>query len=143
MSESSLVNSFLDSNAWLYAFLESQDQRKSTIARQLINDNVFIISTQVINEVCVNLIRKANFDEDGIRRLISSFYLEHYVVTINQESLLKANELRTNYRFSFWDSIIAASALNAGATILYSEDMAEGLVVEKRLTIRNPFGTSA
>lgn len=127
MSETSLVNCFLDSNAWLYAFIESQDRRKSTIAKQLIDENVFIISTQVINEVCKNLIKKANFDEAGIRRLIGSFYLEHYVVEVNKEGLLKASDLRSSYRFSFWDSVIVASALNAGATLLYSEDMADRL----------------
>lgn len=58
MSERSLVNCFLDTNIWLYAFVESQDETKSAVARQLINDNVFIVSTQVINEVCVNLIKK-------------------------------------------------------------------------------------
>ena len=143
MTETSLVNCFLDSNAWLYAFIESQDQQKSVIARRLVHDNVFIISAQVINEVCINLIKKANFDEAGIRRLVVSFYLEHYVVEITKEILLKASELRSRYRFSFWDSIIVSSALNAEATILYSEDMGDGLVVDDRLTIRNPFGPSA
>src|SRR2546429_8570764 len=127
MSETSLVNCFLDSNVWLYAFIEGQDQRKSAIAKQLIDDSVFIISTQVINEVCVNLIKKANFDEAGIQRLIGSFYQEHYVVEVNKESLLKASDLRSSYRFSFWDSLIVANALIAEATLLYSEDMADGL----------------
>ncbi|MGZ8844420.1 MAG: PIN domain-containing protein [Pyrinomonadaceae bacterium] len=143
MSESSLVNCFLDTNIWLYAFVESQDETKSAVAKQLINDNVFIVSTQVINEVCVNLIKKASFDEDGIRRLIRSFCFEHYVVSVNEESLLKASQLRSAYSFSFWDSIIAASALTAGATLLYSEDMANGLIIESRLTILNPFSVSA
>ncbi|SRR6266498_1893202 len=143
MAETSLVNYFLDSNTWLYAFIESQDQMKSDRAKRLIHDNVFIISAQVINEVCINLIRKAHFDEVGIQQLIVSFYLEHYVVDITREVLLRASEIRSRYRFSFWDSIIVSSALNANAAILYSEDMGDGLVVDGRLTIRNPFGPSA
>jgi len=139
MAKTNPASCFLDSNAWLYAFVEAQDQRKSDIAKRLIQDNVAIISAQVINEVCVNLIKKANFDEASIRRLIASFYLEHYVVESSKEVLLKASELRSGHRFSFWDSIIVSSALTAGATILYSEDMDDGLIVDDRLTILNPF----
>ena len=35
--------------------------------------------------------------------------------------------------------MIVAAALLAGADILYSEDMHDGLLVEDRLRIRNPF----
>ena len=35
--------------------------------------------------------------------------------------------------------MIVASALLAGADTLYSEDMNDGLLVEDRLRIRNPF----
>jgi predicted nucleic acid-binding protein len=35
--------------------------------------------------------------------------------------------------------LIVASAFSAGAGMLYSEDMQDGLVVEQRLMIVNPF----
>jgi predicted nucleic acid-binding protein len=47
--------------------------------------------------------------------------------------------LREQYAFSFWDSLIVSSALHAEAAVLYSEDMQDGLVVEKRVRIINPF----
>jgi len=53
--------------------------------------------------------------------------------------LLKASALREQYAFSFWDSTIVSSALQAGASVLYSEDMQAGLVVENRVRIINPF----
>ena len=40
--------------------------------------------------------------------------------------------------FSFWDSLILASAETAGAEVLYSEDMQHGQQVAG-LTILNPF----
>ena len=43
------------------------------------------------------------------------------------------------YAFSFWDSTIVASAILAGASVLYAEDMQAGLVVESRVRIINPF----
>ena len=44
--------------------------------------------------------------------------------------------------YQFYDALIIASALESGCTTLFSEDLQDGQVVEGRLTIRNPFGTS-
>jgi predicted nucleic acid-binding protein len=56
--------------------------------------------------------------------------------------LLRASILRERFAFSFWDSTIVASALHAEASVLYSEDMQDGLVVENRVRIINPFKKS-
>ncbi|MBS1790542.1 MAG: PIN domain-containing protein [Acidobacteria bacterium] len=129
---------FVDSNIWLYTFLEGQDKTKSDLAKQAIQQNDTAISTQVINEVCVNLIRKAGFDETKVQALVADFYSRFTVVAINRQELLKASELRLRHKFSYWDSLIVACALAANATILYSEDMDTSLVVEGRLQIINP-----
>lgn len=132
--------SFPDSNIWLYA-LTDQDARRRQKAEDLIEKikEKICISTQVINEVCLNLKRKAKFDETDVSCLISSFYLNYEVIKLNQEILLSASDLRSRYGFSFWDGLIAASALAAKAEILYSEDMQDGLEIENKLKIVNPF----
>jgi len=130
---------FIDTNVWLYAFIQTQDQDKSLIAKTTIQNGEIVVSTQVINEVCVNLIKKARFDEESIRRLIESFYSKYNVAAIDKATLTEASELRDRYRFSYWDSLIVACALAEGATVVYSEDMHSGLVVENRLQIINPF----
>jgi predicted nucleic acid-binding protein len=38
-----------------------------------------------------------------------------------------------------FDGLVVAAALEAGCATLWSEDMQDGLVVDERLTIRNPF----
>ena len=129
---------FADSNIWLYTLLDEQDAQKANLAKLVIQQNNIVISTQVINEICVNLIRKAKFDEAKIQALIESLYNRYPVVPINREALLKASELRQRYQFSFWDSLIVACTLAADATILYSEDMDTSLTVEGRLRIANP-----
>jgi predicted nucleic acid-binding protein len=130
---------FIDANVWLYSFIKSQNEKKTKIANSVIRDTEIVMSTQVINEVCVNLIKKADFGEEKIKKLISSFYRKYDVIEINESILLKACELRDFYSFSFWDSLIVSCALSANAEILYSEDMQNGLSVEKKLTIINPF----
>jgi predicted nucleic acid-binding protein len=71
--------------------------------------------------------------------LIESFYAKYRVVELRTALLLKASALREQYALSFWDSLIVSSALHAEAAVLYSEDMQDGLVVENRVRIINPF----
>jgi predicted nucleic acid-binding protein len=85
------------------------------------------------------LTQKAAFDETQITRVITSFYRRCQVTHLSQEILLQASALRTRYQFSFWDSLICAAALASGTTTLYSEDMQDGLTIEHRLTVTNPF----
>ena len=53
--------------------------------------------------------------------------------------LIKAFELLQKYNFSYYDSLIVSSALENDCKILYSEDMQDGLLVENKLKIKNPF----
>ena len=55
---------FVDTNIWLYAFIEGEDRQKTARAKELLEaSRTIIVSTQVINEVCVNLLKKAQFAE--------------------------------------------------------------------------------
>ncbi|WP_363269037.1 PIN domain-containing protein [Okeania sp. SIO2B3] len=98
-----------------------------------------MISTQVINELAVNFIKKAKFDESQIKTVIQSLYSRCQVLPFELTILESASDLRSQYSLSFWDSLIVASALAAGANVLYSEDIQDGLIVLKRLKIINPF----
>ncbi|MBR8828546.1 MAG: PIN domain-containing protein [Gomphosphaeria aponina SAG 52.96 = DSM 107014] len=132
---------FVDSNIWLYALIKSgETDEKHSKAKSLISakEEVIAVSTQVINEVCVNLLRKSIFSEEQIQALIASFYKKYKVIDNNQEVLLQASNLRKKYIFSFWDSLIVASSLQADARILFSEDMQDGLIVSEKLEIINP-----
>lgn len=132
---------FLDSNILLYALLAGQSAAKFSISRNIIQNNRpdIIISSQVVIEVAANLLRKGNFSESQIAKFIEDAYEEYVVIDVSQKILLRASELRSRYSLSYFDSIIVAAALNAGSTILYSEDMQNGLVAEEQLTIINPF----
>jgi predicted nucleic acid-binding protein len=132
---------FLDSNIWLYAFLPTQDKEKEHLARTLIqaNRNNIVLSTQVVNEVVSNLLRKGKLKENEIRRVIDSFFEEFQIIALSREILLNASQLRERYLLSHWDGIIVAAALEANVDILYSEDMHHRLSVEKNLKILNPF----
>ncbi len=116
-----------------------EETRKRSIAVTLINTQDIIISTQVINEVCSVLSRKAAFNEAQIKQIIQEFYSGCIIADFNLTILLNASDLRIRYGFSFWDGLIVASALFTDAANLYSEDMQDGLIVSNRLEIKNPF----
>ena len=42
------------------------------------------------------------------------------------ESILRALEIEARYKISFWDALIIQAAEEAGASILYSEDLTTG-----------------
>jgi predicted nucleic acid-binding protein len=49
--------------------------------------------------------------------------------------------IAAQYRFHIYDALVAAAALEAECTTLYSEDLHDGRIIDGRLTIRNPFAT--
>lgn len=71
---------FIDTNVWIYRLFDDQRieprerQRKLKIATSITNQANLTISTQVINEISANLIKKANFDETQIKAVIQSLY---------------------------------------------------------------------
>jgi predicted nucleic acid-binding protein len=132
---------FLDSNVWLYALFPQQSHAKSALAKDLIRNNrrEIVLSSQVVIEVGANLLRKAKFSEAQITKFIENAYEDYVVIDVSHKILLHASQLRSRYSLAYFDSIIVSAALESGSTILYSEDMQDGLVVDKQLTITNPF----
>ncbi|MDZ7855045.1 PIN domain-containing protein [Sphaerotilus sp.] len=135
---------FIDSNVWLYALIETSrpDPRAATARALIAAQPRPVISTQVIREVSVNLLRKAGVAEAAIRELVRSWYADCLVTDISEAQFLHASQLREQLSISYWDSLIVAAALDAGCVMLYSEDMQHGQVIEGRLTILNPFRTT-
>ena len=136
---------FIDSNIWLYCFLADQDpdpqedQRKRSLAISLTKSENIVISVQVINEVCAVLIRRAKLREEDISNLIDEFLGRCIVMEMVVLVIVNASQLRRRYNFSFWDSLMVASAMLSGAKVLYSEDLQDGWIVDDRLRITNPF----
>ena len=130
---------FVDTNIWLYSFIDSQDTEKTQVAQSIISGSDIIISTQIVNEMSVNLLKKAHFTEERIQQLIQSLYKKYTVLELTPDILIQASEIRARFSFSFWDSIVSACALDSDAEFLISEDMQNGFKFEQQLTIINPF----
>ena len=127
---------FIDSNIFLYAFSD-KDISKQGISAEIVKQS-HTISTQVVNEVSNNMIKKLNFSNKEIEKFISSCYMQYNIVDFSKEIFIKASIIRDKYNISYYDSLILSSAINSKCDFLYSEDMQHNQKIEK-LTIINPF----
>lgn len=118
---------FVDTNILVYAHDRSagiKHQRAQMLLEQLWNSGQGVLSTQVLQELCVNLRRKvsAPLPVEEVRLLIRD-YATWEVVSNTPESILQALDIEARYMTSFWDALILQAAESAGS-ILYSEDLA-------------------
>jgi predicted nucleic acid-binding protein len=121
---------FVDTNILIYAH-DRAAGKKHERARQLVEHlwttGQGALSTQVLQELCVNLRRRLAhpLPSAEIRKLIED-YLSWEIVVNTPQSILAALEIETRYKLSYWDALILHAAESCGAAVLYSEDMANG-----------------
>jgi predicted nucleic acid-binding protein len=129
---------FLDTNVLLYAH-DSKDLRKQAIALDLINHADFITNAQVLTEYANVCLRKFKFSKIEVSNALANLVALEKVVATEPRHFILAEKLIKRYDFQFFDAIIVASAIANGCEILYSEDLQHKQVIEKSLTIINPF----
>lgn len=105
----------------------------------ILNIAEIALSVQVLNEVANVLMKKFSFTEAETVAFLDEICNEFEVVPLTFDITKKALSLKTSYSLSWFDSLIAATALLSNCRILYSEDMQDGLVIEKKLKVINPF----
>lgn len=121
---------FVDTNILVYAHDRSagvKRQRAQMLLEQLWDSGRGVLSTQVLQELCINLRRKVRdpLPMEEVRLLIRD-YATWEVITNTPESVLQALDIEVRCMTSFWDALILQAAESAGASILYSEDLATG-----------------
>lgn len=136
-------NRFWDSNLWIYLYLNSSDQediRKRSILRSLIQEECqFFVSAQVFNEVANVLIKKYFVGTQDIKNYLQAISSVAHIIPLDENLSYAALDINTKYQLSWYDSLIVASSLQANCHILYSEDLHNGLVLEGKMRVINPF----
>ncbi|MBT9096527.1 PIN domain-containing protein [Methylovulum psychrotolerans] len=134
---------FLDTNLWVYLFLNSEkesDKDKQAQVKQLLLEHPSIVaSTQVLNETSNTLLRKYRIEADIIENYIKQIVGLVFIWPLNEDMTFSALALLKNYHFSFYDALIVAAALQTKCEVLFSEDMQHNLIVNDSLRIVNPF----
>jgi predicted nucleic acid-binding protein len=121
---------FVDTNILVYAHDRTagvKHERARELVERLWSTGEGVLSTQVLQELCINLRRKtANpLNADEMKSLLRD-YCAWEVVTNTPESVLRALDIEARFKTSFWDALIVEAAEEAGAAILYSEDFHNG-----------------
>lgn len=121
---------FVDTNILVYAHdrsAGSKHQRARLLIEKLWRSGEGVLSTQVLQELCVSLRRKATtpLPIEEIRQLVQD-YLNWDVVVNGPEAVVQALDLEARYKISFWDALIVQAAESAGVSTIYSEDLSAG-----------------
>jgi len=130
---------FIDTNVLLYLYdLNSEKKRR---AKDILKSNQYI-STQVLNEFSNISIKKLKLNHEDLSKNLKKIIEKTTVFVFSEDTILNAIDIREKYKFQYYDSLIIATALENKCTILYSEDMQHGQIIERQLKIINPFRES-
>jgi len=134
---------FLDTNIFVYSFDGSQPQKRKRalgLIEEALSGQVGLISSQVVQEFLNVALQKF---VQPMSPADASNYLDEVLLPLCQvfpsEALFHgALAVKLRWRYSFYDSLILAAALQSGTRFLYTEDFQHGQTVE-HLRIVDPF----
>lgn len=128
---------FFDTNVLVY--LLGEDDR-SAVAESIVARGG-VVSVQVLNELAAVARRKLGMSWGEIADALSAVreLCRSPVLPLTLEIHEAALRIAAEYGYHVYDALIAAAALASNCTVLFSEDLQDGQVIEGRLTIRNPF----
>jgi predicted nucleic acid-binding protein len=128
---------FFDTNVLIYS-LGAKDPRGRRAEQLLAGGGV--ISVQVLNEFASVARRKLQMSWEEVTEALDAIrILCPSPLPITLDTHDAALKVAQRYGYGIYDALIAASAIEAKCPTLYSEDLQDGQVIEKQLTVRNPF----
>lgn len=121
---------FVDTNILVYAHDRSAGRkfkRAAEIVEELWESGQGVVSTQVLQELCVSLRKRIHppLEVSEIRALLQDF-LKWKVVINSADSVLNALDFEMRYGINFWDALIVNAAEEGGCEVLYTEDLSAG-----------------
>ena len=135
---------FLDTNIFVYALLASEPRKKLRavqLLEQALASHTGCVSYQVIQEFANVSLRKFAqcFSVHECKQFIDAAMQPLNRVASSPELFEAALNLHDETRYSFYDCLVIAAALQAGANVLYTEDLQHNQLIDGRLRIVNPF----
>jgi len=128
---------FFDTNVLVY--IVGQEDERTAVAEALVAGGG-VLSVQVLNELAAVARRKLGLTWDEVGEALAAIrVLCPSPVALTIETHEAGLRIAAQYQFHIYDALVAAAALEAGCTTLYSEDLQDGQVIDGCLTIRNPF----
>ncbi len=137
-----MMRSFFDTNILVYLFDEDYPEKKAqaqALLEKETKNGRTLLSTKVLQEFFVTVTRKLEvpLSPEKAEEIVRQFVV-FPLVEISGSHILKAIRKSINLKFSFWDALIIEAAISGGASILYTEDLQHGQIIDN-LEILNPF----
>lgn len=108
---------FLDTNILIYGYSQDESDKQQRAVTCTQSGNVWI-STQVLNETINVLRRKFSLEYSQISNVVQEFNESFKITVVSLTTIEMALKLAERYQYSYFDSLIVASALEVGCNIL-------------------------
>lgn len=122
----------------------AEDDAKVLAIRQLIADLAhqasLVAPAQTLGELMV-VLRRAGKSAAEARSIVLEIADGFGIAASERQTIFAAADLMVDHQLQFWDALIITATIEAGCTLLLSEDMQSGFVV-RGLTIVNPLTTA-
>jgi len=130
---------FLDTNIIIYLYSVDEGDKRD-ISCKFVNNADCITSIQAMNEASNVWFRKHGLGKAEITRYLDEIEAVcKDVMLIRRKTINLAVELKDRYGYSFYDCLMLASAIEANCTLILTEDMQDGQIIDGTLKITNPF----
>ncbi|OGU36801.1 MAG: hypothetical protein A2068_08130 [Ignavibacteria bacterium GWB2_35_6b] len=134
---------FFDTNLIVYLFDKGERKKREKIINvlnELSGKSKLFISSQVINEFINVVFKKIEHRLSGKDLIERVKFLEDIftITPVSYNTSVNAIKIKEKYSYSFWDSLIIASALESDCNLLFTEDLQSGQKIENQLEIINP-----
>lgn len=131
-----IAKAFLDTRVLIHAL--AKDDPRSARAEELLAAGG-VVSVQVLNEFVSVARRKLGMSWEEVTEALNAIrILCPSPVPMTTETHDTALKLAQEYGYGIYDAVIAAAAIEAKCSTLYSEGLQDGEVIDV-LPIRNPF----
>ena len=136
------MKAFVDTNVLVYAYdraAGSRHVRARELLEELWTSGRGVLSTQVLQEFYVNVLRKTRppVPPEDARTLVAD-YLAWDPVVNDGAAVLEAVDASRRHQLSYWDALVVVAAARSGASVIYSEDFNHGQTFGS-VQVLNPF----
>lgn len=92
-----------------------------------------------MGEIYNVLVKKKFRTRPQAQEIIAQLVAGFDILEVDASKVLKALEINARYQYSYWDSLLVATAVQSDCSVLYSEDLQPNQLIEDKLRIINPF----
>lgn len=132
------AKAFFDTNIIVYLYSTDEPQKRSLIESLLVPGNIYI-STQVINEFLNVMIKKKKIEAKLLKKVVDELTELFQIALIDGITIRLALQLMSINNYSYFDSLMIASAIENNCKLLYTEDMHHHHIINDSTQLINPF----